>query len=179
MENWNSDQALEHHGILGMKWGIRRFQPYPKGHVGGKEIGEAAKAGTSKKISGNSKKSDSSTNKKDEDLTADKVELFKKRIIDSGDLESAYAHKSLFTTNELQDVLNRYNKEDNILRLIEKKRTTGYQMVKQMGDFLNTAANITNSGINMYNNMAKISNTFMNTKMKEIKFDNEKKKDKK
>lgn len=38
-----SDDHLEHHGILGMRWGIRRFQPYPKGSRGGKEIGEAAK----------------------------------------------------------------------------------------------------------------------------------------
>lgn len=45
------DNTLTHFGIKGMKWGIRRFQPYQKGHTGGQEVGEAAKKTVKQKAS--------------------------------------------------------------------------------------------------------------------------------
>lgn len=41
---YDRNSELYHWGILGMHWGIRRFQPYPKGYKGsGKEVGQAAR----------------------------------------------------------------------------------------------------------------------------------------
>lgn len=49
----HNEEEITHYGVLGMKWGIRRYQPYSYTGGSGKEVGEAKKLA---KLSGKSAK---------------------------------------------------------------------------------------------------------------------------
>lgn len=114
MEN----NQLYHHGIRGMKWGIRRFQ---------NKDGSLTKAGKKR------------YKDQDKDDKPEDIETKKQRILKSHSAEALYKNKDMFTDKELQEAYVRLNVERNIKNLIPEKVSAGRKFVNS---FVSTSKTI-------------------------------------
>lgn len=148
------NSTLEHHGILGMKWGVRRYQ---------NSDGSLTSAGRKRRgISSNTSKATQKQKKKTEH-EAESVEKKKVRVLKSRSAKELYDNADLFTTRELQDAYNRLALERSISSLTPKEVSKGESFVNNAIKWTNKASDLINAGTKAYNSVNAVAKLFNDT----------------
>lgn len=116
--------SLSHHGILGMKWGVRRFQ---------RKDGSLTDAGKKRRQSNS------------EETKEETVEERRARVLKSSNASEIYRNKDVLTTPEIKERIDRINTENTLAKMAKDTETTGMNHINdKMKKSADTIGNVTN-----------------------------------
>lgn len=129
---------LQHYGILGMKWGVRRSKA---------QLRRARGPDAPRKVS------------------KEQYEAAKKNAIDSGDVNTVRAWEKKLSKNELDEALKRIDMHKKLYPTEEGVAKSGAKKVKSVVDTIGNVTKMTGTVLAAYGTIAKINNTFNKKQM--------------
>lgn len=164
---------LYHHGILGMHWGIRRFQQKDgsltragRERYGSKDAREKMEAKAAKKEKKLSKKQEK-LQKKQEMIEQERIKRLedqaklKEEILSNGTPEQVLRNKDMFTNAELNYLITRFGYEESLRKMSPRELTATESFVKsaeEVSSRLNATKDVLTKGADLYNQIAKVHN---------------------
>ena len=134
---------LQHHGIKGMRWGIRRWQ---------RKDGSLTPAG--KKRYGD-----------DKEESPEEFEARKQKALRAGSAKDVLEFQGKLTNQELNDAINRINSETRLKELATIKKQTSADAMRSVSEKIERATDVANKSINAWNTAAKIINSLTDSNM--------------
>lgn len=158
------NNELYHHGIFGMRWGMRRYQ-YKDGSLtpeGKKRYSDGDSRRNTKTVTNGKAKASVTVTKPKVKTEAEKkaeLESTKKEILNSRSAKKLYENANLFNDSELNSAYNRLVTEKNIKSLIPKEVSKGERIANKFISVSGKLSDIIQNGTKLYNNVAKIYNS--------------------
>lgn len=164
-----SDAFLEHHGVKGMKWGVRRTPE----QLGYRKKTKRKTSSIISQLRKNAKKKAAKSQKTKEEKKEESREEIRAKLLKSTDPKYISKHMDLLDTKELQERIDRITKETTMKKLAAGKDK---DKVKKGEDALKTISGVMDSVSKIADSYNKIADAASKTK-KQSEEDGKKKAD--